>query len=158
MVNRNARFRLVPAVLLALWACIVPADAAADTKPCCFNTCRFSGRCVVQIGDGESCGDVLGVLNNPMGAPGYCGGTSIRGGWATVECGSSVSDGSPQPPTAIEPVQPSSTAPASSPRRYIPDEQPSTSPSIDSQSPTFITPVDRSTTVEAKGPSLITLN
>jgi hypothetical protein len=158
MVIRNARFQLLPAVLLALWACCVPADADAGTKLCCFNNWRFSGSCVVQIGDGESCGDVLGVLDNMMSAPGYCGGTTIRGGWATVECGSTVSDGSPQPPAAIEPVQPSSTAPASSPRRYVPDEQPSTSPSIESQSPTFITPVDPATAVEAKGPSLITLN
>jgi hypothetical protein len=145
-------------VLIALFVGCIPAAADADTKLCCFNNWRFSGSCVVQIGERETCGDVLGVLNNMMSAPGYCGGTTIRGGWATVECGSKPTEGSPRPPTKLEPVQPSSTATASSPRRYVPEEQPSTSPGLRTQSPTFITPVDPASTVEAKGPSLITLN
>ena len=55
----------------------------------------------VQIDEREACGDVLGVLNNPRSAASsYCGGTTIRGGWAGVECGSKSTEGSPQPPTA----------------------------------------------------------
>ena len=59
--------------------------AAADT--CCFTNPRFSGVCSVVPGEGETCGSILGYLNNPNSTgKAYCGGTPVRGGWSQVTC------------------------------------------------------------------------
>ena len=75
---------LAPAAFaLALVSALMLASAAdAETKMCCFNNWRFAGTCIVQVGGNQVCGDVLGVLNNPMSAATtYCGGTRLRGRW-----------------------------------------------------------------------------
>jgi hypothetical protein len=157
--SRSTRRLLLSAALVALCASLVPAVADAETKLCCFNNWRFAGSCVEQIEMNESCGDILGVLNNPMSAAHrFCGGSTIRGGWAGVDCGSRANAGTAQQPSELEPVQPSSPAPARSPRTYTPSQSASTPPAVGAQGPTFITPVDPATTAEARGPSIITLN
>lgn len=86
---------------LALVFCLTALVAAAGEEstattaqqsPCCFENPRYSGTCQVTPGEGESCGSILGYLNNPnsMGK-GYCGNTNIRGGWSQVECETSAS-------------------------------------------------------------------
>lgn len=62
------------------------ASTATDEK-CCFTNPRYTGVCVVTPAEDESCSSILAYLNNPnsVGKP-YCGGTSIRGGWAQLEC------------------------------------------------------------------------
>jgi hypothetical protein len=56
-------------------------------QPCCFENPRFSGTCQVAPGPEESCGDILGYLNNPNSVgKNYCGNTKVRGGWTTVSC------------------------------------------------------------------------
>jgi len=61
------------------------AEAAADT--CCFTNPRYSGVCSVVPGEGETCGSILGYLNNPNSTgKAYCGGTPVRGGWSKVTC------------------------------------------------------------------------
>jgi hypothetical protein len=156
---RPTRRLLLSAALVALCVSLAPAEADADTKLCCFNNWRFSGSCVEQIEVNQSCGDILGVLNNPMSAAHrYCGGSTIRGGWAGVECGSRANEGTVQQQSELEPVQPSYSPPAATSRTYTPSREASTPPAVGAQSPTFITPVDPATTAEARGPSLITLN
>ena len=82
--------------LMVLMLCLpafpaLAGDEAAATSiqqaPCCFENPRYSGTCEVTPGEGESCGSILGYLNNPnsMGKD-YCGNTTIRGGWTQVEC------------------------------------------------------------------------
>jgi hypothetical protein len=76
--------------------CITGIVAAADTNetvtasesaPCCFENPRFSGTCQVNPGPEESCGSILGYLNNPNSVgKAYCGNTRVRGGWSTVSC------------------------------------------------------------------------
>jgi hypothetical protein len=68
-----------------------PATSIQQT-PCCFENPRYSGTCEVTPGEDESCGSILGYLNNPnsMGKD-YCGNTDIRGGWSQVECEGSAS-------------------------------------------------------------------
>ena len=85
---------------LALVFCLTAVVAIAGEEttttiqnaPCCFENPRFSGTCEVTPGEDESCGNVLGYLNNPnsMGKD-YCGNTNIRGGWSTVTCEGSAS-------------------------------------------------------------------
>jgi hypothetical protein len=81
---------------LAVVFCLTALVAAAGDEdystsiqqaPCCFENPRFSGTCEVTPGEGESCGTILGYLNNPnsMGKD-YCGNTNIRGGWSQVNC------------------------------------------------------------------------
>ena len=62
---------------------------AQDEPPakCCFTNPRHSGTCEVQPAKDESCGTILGYLNNPMSqGKTYCGNTTIRGGWQSVSC------------------------------------------------------------------------
>jgi len=76
--------------------CVSGTVAAADTietvtatesAPCCFENPRFSGTCQVSPGPDESCGSILGYLNNPNSVgKAYCGNTKVRGGWSTVPC------------------------------------------------------------------------
>ena len=61
--------------------------AAAAKKPCCFTNPQYTGVCVVQPGEGETCTSILDYLNNPQSqGKTYCGNTSIRGGWKQAEC------------------------------------------------------------------------
>ena len=60
---------------------------AEATGPCCFTNPRDTGVCQVTPAEDESCGSILAYLNNPSSSgKGYCGGTSIRGGWQEVSC------------------------------------------------------------------------
>jgi hypothetical protein len=60
---------------------------ATQQGPCCFENPRFSGTCQVTPGPEESCGDILGYLNNPNSVgKNYCGNTKVRGGWTSVSC------------------------------------------------------------------------
>jgi len=84
------RASLVAAATLALavLALTVPPSTAADQSPCCFTNPRYSGVCQVVPGEGESCSSILAYLNNQNSVgKSYCGNTTIRGGWAQVECG-----------------------------------------------------------------------
>lgn len=68
-----------------------PATAVQQSK-CCFENPRFSGTCEVTPGPEESCGSILGYLNNPNSVgKDYCGNTTIRGGWTQVGCEGSAS-------------------------------------------------------------------
>ena len=72
---------------LAALALTVPQLAADDQAPCCFTNPRYSGVCQVVPGEGESCSSILAYLNNQNSVgKSYCGSTTIRGGWAQVEC------------------------------------------------------------------------
>ena len=70
----------------SLLADATPASTTAEEK-CCFTNPRFTGVCVVTPAGDETCSSILAYLNNPnsVGKP-YCGGTTVRGGWAQVEC------------------------------------------------------------------------
>jgi hypothetical protein len=56
------------------------------TRAVLFHQLRYTG----VSGDarrGQSCGSILAYLNNPNSSgKGYCGGTSIRGGWQQASC------------------------------------------------------------------------
>ena len=61
--------------------------AATQQGACCFENPRFSGTCQVTPGPEESCGSILGYLNNPNSVgKSYCGNTKVRGGWSSVSC------------------------------------------------------------------------
>ena len=66
----------------------VQYTAAGEAKePCCFTNSRYTGVCQVTPAEDESCGSILAYLNNPNSSgKGYCGGTSIRGGWQQASC------------------------------------------------------------------------
>jgi len=76
--------------------CVSGFVTAAETEetvatnqqgPCCFENPRYSGTCQVTPGPEETCGDILGYLNNPNSVgKNYCGNTKVRGGWASVSC------------------------------------------------------------------------
>jgi hypothetical protein len=54
---------------------------------CCFTNPGYAGTCEVEPAKDESCGAILGYLNNPMSqGKGYCGNTTLRGGWQSVVC------------------------------------------------------------------------
>ena len=66
--------------------------AATQQEPCCFKNPRFSGTCQVTPGPEESCGSILGYLNNPNSVgKAYCGNTKVRGGWTQASCEGSAS-------------------------------------------------------------------
>ncbi len=87
--------RITIAVLVCA-VCVSGIVAAAETDetaaatqqgPCCFENPRYSGTCQVSPGPEESCGDILGYLNNPNSVgKTYCGNTKVRGGWSSVAC------------------------------------------------------------------------
>jgi len=150
---------LVSALMLA-------SSAQANTNLCCFNNWRYSGTCVAEIGPEQKCGDVLGVLNNPMStATTYCGGTQVRGGWSTVNCGgggtsggsSSTGGGTFNQPEYVESVKPSHTGGAEQPRTVTPEETAPTQGRVQSVQPSFVAPVQPTTAPEAKGPSVLSL-
>ena len=68
-----------------------PSTAVQQSK-CCFENPRYSGTCEVTPGPEESCGSILGYLNNPNSVgKDYCGNTTVRGGWSQVTCEGSAS-------------------------------------------------------------------
>jgi hypothetical protein len=76
------------AVLLLLTA-TAPLTPSQDPPPpkCCFTNPSYAGTCEVEPAKDETCGSILGYLNNPMSqGKGYCGNTTIRGGWQSVVC------------------------------------------------------------------------
>ncbi len=159
--NGNASSFLAFGVVLAS-SVLSASGAQAETKLCCFNNWRYSGTCVAQIGENQVCGDVLGVLNNPMSAAtSYCGGTQLRGGWAAVECGSGgasgTSGGTLSQPDYVTPTKPSYAAPSSKPGAISPDQTSQPRTGVESRAPSFVTPVDPQTAPAATGPSVITL-
>jgi hypothetical protein len=79
------------AALVAVAGDEAPATAVQQSK-CCFENPRYSGTCEVTPGPEESCGSILGYLNNPNSVgKDYCGNTTIRGGWSQVTCEGSAS-------------------------------------------------------------------
>jgi hypothetical protein len=81
----------------------VPATPAADRarpappapvstqdqapQKCCFTNSGYSGTCEVVPAKDESCGQILGYLNNPMAqGKSYCGNTTVRSGWKQTTC------------------------------------------------------------------------
>ena len=86
---------------LALVFCLAAAVAVVGEEttvttiqhtPCCFENPRYSGTCEVTPGEDESCGSILGYLNNPNSVgKNYCGNTKVRGGWSQVTCEGSAS-------------------------------------------------------------------
>jgi hypothetical protein len=75
------------AAVIAVGVLVAVAPALAADKACCFTNPRYSGTCSVMPGKDETCGSILSYLNNPSSVGrSYCGGTTIRGGWSTVDC------------------------------------------------------------------------
>lgn len=105
--------------LTSLVACIVLTAAAISplaAEPvasnngggdtCCFTNPRFTGVCEVTTGPDETCSDVLAYLNNQESVgKTYCGNTTIRGGWAQVECDGAASMCAPPVPAETVPAK-----------------------------------------------------
>lgn len=54
---------------------------------CCYTHPSYTGTCIVEPAEDETCASILAYLNNPMSqGKSYCGGTKIRGGWKQVMC------------------------------------------------------------------------
>ena len=94
--------------ILAAIACIlclgaVAAESGAEDESmtiqqssCCFENPRFTGTCEVTPGEDESCGSILGYLNNPKSVGKmYCGNTKVRGGWTQVSCEGAANTAAP---------------------------------------------------------------
>jgi hypothetical protein len=80
---------LAPSPVRALPGGVAAATLAQDPPPakCCFTNPGYAGTCEVQPAKDESCGQILGYLNNPMSqGKGYCGNTTLRGGWQSAVC------------------------------------------------------------------------
>jgi len=105
--------------LISLIACLVLTAAAtaplgaepaasqgAGGDTCCFTNPRFTGVCEVTTGPEETCSDVLAYLNNQESVgKTYCGNTTIRGGWAQVECEGDAAMCAPAGATETAPAQ-----------------------------------------------------
>jgi hypothetical protein len=75
------------AAVLAGVALLLAQTAGAARQPCCFTNPQYTGVCVVEPGEGETCASILEYLNNPRSqGKSYCGNTNIRGGWKQAEC------------------------------------------------------------------------
>ena len=112
---------LVTAIAVVL---VAPGEVQADEN-CCLNNYRYSGGCMMIARGSETCGSILGYLNN-FNAVGklYCDNTTVRGGWTLSDCGNvgqltpqSHSPQFTQPFEEIDQSQPSirSTEPQSAP-------------------------------------------
>jgi ketosteroid isomerase-like protein len=112
---------LVTAIVVIL---VAPAEVQADEN-CCLNNYRFAGGCMVIARGSETCGSILGYLNdfNAVGKL-YCDNTNVRGGWTLSDCGDpgqltpqTLSPQFTQPSEKIHQSQPSirSTEPQSAP-------------------------------------------
>jgi hypothetical protein len=77
--------------------CTAASTPSADSHPpCCFTNRAFVGVCSVQPAEKETCGSILEYLNDPQSqGRDYCGNTTIRGGWAQVDC---ETKSTPRPP------------------------------------------------------------
>ena len=100
-MKRDPRFSwgfvAVAVVALVGFAVLAPALIASSGEPCCFANDRYEGICTVIPGEGETCQDILGYLNNPMSTgKTYCGNTKVRGGWIQVDCQTGKSAGQPR--------------------------------------------------------------
>ncbi len=154
----QARGAIWVAAAFALCGLLAAEARAVDATLCCFSNWRFAGTCIEQVPAGQSCSAVLGTLNNPMSAgTTYCGGTTIRGGWAAVACGGGASSGGTATPDLVAPVKPSYPPLSQPPQVVSPEATTGGSPRVRSQRPTFVTPVDPAKAPEAAGPSLISL-
>ena len=61
--------------------------APPPPKKCCFTNPGYAGTCEAQPAKDETCGSILDYLNNPTSqGKGYCGNTTLRGGWQSVAC------------------------------------------------------------------------
>jgi hypothetical protein len=170
MASRTyARTLLAASVMPAILLAPSPVADAQGTRLCCFSNWRYSGTCVVQIGKDQQCGDILSMINNPMDVSTYCsggaapgfGGTNIRGGWTTVDCGgdhrSGSETGGTRPPERLDdPQAPSLVPDAKPPAIATPDPNAQRQRAVPARQPTFIKPVEP-TTVESEGPTVITL-
>ncbi len=88
--RRNPRWGLVALGVAAVIGVAVVGHprSAGSGEPCCFKNDAYGGTCTVAPGEGETCESILAYLNNPMSTGKmYCGGTTVRGGWARVDCG-----------------------------------------------------------------------
>ncbi|MFV2072395.1 MAG: DUF4440 domain-containing protein, partial [Thermoanaerobaculales bacterium] len=109
----------------ALTTLLIPQPVTAQAKDeCCFNNFRFAGGCQVRPAEGETCGSILGYLNN-LGSVGtyYCANTIVRGGWTLVSCSESgVTPGG----ATVQESQPSVLAvtPGTSPQSVQPRNAP----------------------------------
>ena len=73
------------AIVLLLAASAPPQEP--PPPKCCFTNPGYSGTCEVQPAKDESCAQILDYLNDPMSqGKGYCGNTTIRGGWKSAAC------------------------------------------------------------------------
>jgi hypothetical protein len=73
--------------VLLLIAVSVPLAPSQERAKCCFRNPGYAGTCEVQPAKDETCGGILAYLNNPMSqGKGYCGNTTIRGGWQSAAC------------------------------------------------------------------------
>ena len=90
MSYRKITMCLTAVVCLSAVAGFAAEDITAvvtEQERCCFNNPRYTGTCEVTPGEGETCGSILGYLNNPNSVgKAYCGGTKVRGGWSQVQC------------------------------------------------------------------------
>lgn len=75
-------------ILAASMTCSAAAGVSQDAKePCCFTNPRYTGMCRQDPQDDETCGSIVGYLNNPNAVgKAYCGNTTVRGGWQQVAC------------------------------------------------------------------------
>ncbi len=103
------------AALILLVASATPLQAA---EPCCFNNFRFAGGCMVVPSGSETCQSILTYLNSfDSVGRGYCGNTTVRGGWSLTPC-SSAMDNQPQ----------TYTPPSQQPSKPVRERQPSARP------------------------------
>jgi ketosteroid isomerase-like protein len=111
--------------LVLMLASTLPTLVQAEEK-CCLNNYRFAGGCMVVVRGEETCGDVLGYLNN-FNSVGkyYCDNTFVRGGWTLSDCGDPASYSNPYAvPGNAQPAPPAQRM-ESSPRVTQPEAAPS---------------------------------
>ncbi|MEX1310178.1 MAG: hypothetical protein AB1Z65_07160 [Candidatus Sulfomarinibacteraceae bacterium] len=96
-MTRCATTLIIPLLFIAATAAATPATESVNSTDviggdtCCFTNPRYSGTCEVTTGPDETCADVLAYLNNQASVgKTYCGNTKVRGGWAQVECETSI--------------------------------------------------------------------
>ena len=95
--------RIIAAVACILCLGALAAESGAEDasmtnqqSSCCFENPRFTGTCEVTPGEDESCGSILGYLNNPNSVGKmYCGNTKVRGGWTQVSCEGAANTAAP---------------------------------------------------------------
>jgi hypothetical protein len=157
--------RAVIVTTLAVLAMAVSSVAQGQQKRCCFNNWRYSGTCVVTIGDDQACGDILAALNNPLDVSTYCSGgglgrgaTNIRGGWIQEPC-----DGQPTGPAAaspnfITPLSPSSMGAATTPGTAVQPRQTVAAPEATTPDTLGSHTASQPTTLKPQQPSVNTLN